>query len=96
MVNAQATKSSAMKIQIDKWAEIEIMKSEASLETAQVSSESSVLKAESENASVSGFEAIRNHEYNLAKSAVLTELASKSKMVISGNQGDNFIKKLLD
>ena len=49
MVNKETTKFSSKKIEIDRWAEIQLMKSKASLESAKNRYEAMLLEAKAEN-----------------------------------------------
>ncbi len=96
LINQQQTKSSSKKIEIDKWAEIEVMKSEASLESAKSRYEAMLMEARAEAEQIGGIEANRKHELRLEKARVMQKLAQQCKLIFTGDTGDAFLKGLIE
>ena len=96
MINAEATKMSAKKIEIDQWAVIQENKAKTSFETSKNRYEAMLMEARAEMEFLEGIKANRKQELRLEKAKVLQELAANSKILMTGDQGDDFMRKLFD
>lgn len=95
LVNAETTKMSSKKVEIDQWSIIQEMKAKTSFETAKNRYEAMLLEAEAENGAIEGIQANWKQELWLEYARALTELAGNSQMLVSGDAGDDFMKSLL-
>lgn len=95
LVNKQATKSASTKIAIDKQSEIEQMKSKVALESTIAQCEAQMMEAEAEAEAIVGIRETRKQEVMLEKAKAVGDLAEKSKLMFTGDTGDQFLKNLL-
>lgn len=94
-VNAETTKMSSKKVEIDQWSIIQEMKAKTSFETAKNRYEAMLLEAEAESKAIEGIQANRKQELKLEYAKAITELAGNSSMLVSGDAGEEFMKSLL-
>lgn len=88
--------SQTARIKVDEEAHLMIYESEQRLIEKQSLAAAIKAEAEAEKAAALSLRAKRAYQLKMAENEILSILASRSKIVISGDQGDKLINRLLD
>ena len=88
--------ASAQKIKVDQEAQVEIIKAQAELEAAENISKALIIEADAEEKASSQLKEKRAHDLTIEKLQALEKLTKKGKIIISGENGDNLIKSVVD
>lgn len=84
----------AAKIKADQYAETEMTRSKAEVVASTNKAKALEVEAEAEEKAAQQLKEKRDHDLALRKLEVLRQMALNGKIVISGENGDRFIKEL--
>lgn len=84
----------AIRIQAEEHNETEITKWKAEVKSAENRAKATLIEAEAERLAAINLKEYREYELSMKRLEVMKNLARSGKVIISGNEGDKFIKEL--
>jgi len=88
--------SESRHIKVDKETEVAVFQSQQEINIAENHAKALMTEAKAEGDAAASLKVIREHNLRMAKLEVTEAIARKSKLVISGDNGDRLISSILD